>query len=84
MRQHKDEGVGALDGLGQVRLGNDIVAEGDPGQVFHVLVLLVNDLGQLASLKLFPLSEFPPMSVYAKGAAVERALRRTSSSKHHM
>jgi hypothetical protein len=72
MRQHKDEGVGALDGLGQVRFGNNVVAEGDPGQVFHILVLLVDDLGQLAALELFPSGELPPIVSLAEGSAHER------------
>lgn len=52
MRDDEDEGVGALDGLGQVGLGDDVVAKVDAREVLDVLVLLVDDLGQLAALEL--------------------------------
>lgn len=48
----KDEGVGALDGLCQVRLGDDVVPQVDPGEVLDVLVLVVDHLGELAALEL--------------------------------
>lgn len=84
MRQDKDEGVGAFDSLGQIRLGNDVVAEGDPGQVFHVLVLLVDDLGQLAALELFCVerNHFLRWSVLPREPAHAGARARERASTH--
>lgn len=58
----KDEGVGAVDGLEEVGLGDDVVAEVDTGEVLDVLVLLVDDLGQLAPLELMHRVRIVPVS----------------------
>lgn len=48
----KDDGGGVLDRLDNVGDGNDIVAEGDVGEVLDVDVLLVDDVCELAAVDL--------------------------------
>jgi len=74
----KDEGVGALDGLGEVGLGDDVVAQVDAREVLDVLVLLVDDLGQLAALELRASRDLESVSVLE--ARQEEEATRTSSS----
>lgn len=52
MRDDEDKSVGALDGLDEVRLSDDVVSKVDTGEVLLVLVSLVDDFGDLAALEL--------------------------------
>lgn len=78
VRNNEDKGVGALDGLGEVGLGDDVVAQVDAREVLDVLVLLVDDLGQLAALELRTSRDLESVSVLEARQAEEAG--RTSSS----
>lgn len=88
MRQDKDQRVGALDRLGQVGFGDNVVAERDPGQVLDILVLLVDDFRQLAAFKLrvgvYCSSARLAVGTGVSESTVDSEKRRTSSSKHHI
>lgn len=53
MGQVEDDDVGALDGLEKVWLGDQVVRKFDFGQVSHVFVLGVENVGQVLAVDLF-------------------------------
>lgn len=53
MGQVEDDDVGALHGLEQIRLGNEVVGQLDLWQVSHVFVLRVEDVGEVLAVDLF-------------------------------
>lgn len=52
MRHHKDKHRRALHRLPDVRDSHDVLPQRHPGEILPVLVLLIDDLGQLLALEL--------------------------------
>ena len=61
MRQHEDEDVGGERRVADVGHRHDVVRERPPGQILDVLVVGVDDLGQLAAVHI--LLEHPHVDV---------------------
>lgn len=68
--EHND--VGALDGLDEIRLGNQVVRKFDFGEVSHVFVLGVEDVGQVLAVDL--LFSHPDLDLGVKELRVSSAV----------